>query len=148
MKYSTSLLGRLKAYNSQMETVLLKTATGFIPQDDAMDRIKIGEGVRVKWSKSRNPGNHRRFFAFIRAVFDMQEHFEDPEMLRKWLLMKAGFVDTAVAPNGTVMFLPRSMAWDKMEEPEFQEAFDKMLTVAVQDLGLDADLINQVLEFA
>ncbi len=131
-----------------MESVLLKSPTGFIPQDDAMDSIKIGEGVRVKWSKSRNPGNHGRFFAFRNTVFDMQENFDNPEMLRKWMLMKAGYVDTAVAPNGVTLFLPQSMAWDQMDEDEFRPAFDKMITVAVQDLGLDADLINQVLEFA
>ena len=130
-----------------MESVLLKTASGFVAQDDGMDEIKIGEAIRVTWKRSRNPGNHRRFFAFLEAVFDMQEHFDDKEVLRKWLLMKAGYFDTAVAPNGYTLFLPKSMAWDAMEETVFRKAFDKMLSVAVRELGLDEQAINQVLEF-
>ena len=75
---------------------------------------KAGDVIRADIKISRNYENHKRFFSFLSATYDMQEHFEQPEAYRKWLTMKAGYFDTIVAPNGNTIFMPQSIAFDAM----------------------------------
>lgn len=133
------------------QAYLVKTANGYLPATDndfeALRRVKLGGLVRVQAKFPRNYENHKRYFAFIDAIFAMQDHFADPEIMRKWLEMRAGHFDTIVQPNGNTLFIPKSIAFDKMPENEFRALFDKCISVAVEQLELDENAIMQALEF-
>lgn len=140
-----------------MKTVLLKLtpeqAKGyhgpvFAPVDDDCEGIPYGE-VMADIKKNRNPGNHRRFFAFMRQAFAMQEFYDEPEVFRKVLQLKAGFFDEVITDKGKPVYLPRSIAWDELDEIEFKELFTKVVNAFMRDFGdrLNDIQINSILEF-
>lgn len=91
-------------------------------------RLEPGEMVDIKTHKARVGRNHRRHMLIETRVFEAQERFEhfDPGF-RDWLKVGAGFVDWYPGPKGAVMPVPRSIAFDKLEEDAMQELHDQMI---------------------
>jgi len=103
-----------------------------MPDESAL--VPIGTEVMLEYSLKRNPANHRRFFSFVKIAFDMQEHFEEIDIFRRWLTMKAGYFKTVVTPKGETIFLPDSIAFHKMPEEEFKKLFSKCIDVFLREL--------------
>jgi hypothetical protein len=97
----------------------------------------------------RNPGNHRRFFAFLKLAFDSQEFFNNRHHFRKWLIGKAGHYTIIQTPKGGAIFDPDSIAWDKMEEPEFRETFNDCVQAFIDEFGkrIPQDKIDEIIRF-
>jgi len=112
-----------------------------IPHDNEtkeyIGRREVGQIISADIKMARNYGNHRRYFSFINATFGMQDHFEEIEAYRYWLTMKCGFFDTIIAPNGTTMFKPKSIAFDSMDEDEFKRVFSESINVFLKYFGGD-----------
>ena len=127
---------------------------GLVPADEssreAVAKIGQGEIIKTSFRKSRNYENHKRFFAFINTTFDMQEHFTEFESYRRWLVMKAGRFTACVAPNGNTMFFPESIAFDQMDEDQFQSLFSDCINVFLRELGkgMTEDELMRVIEFS
>ena len=119
----------------------------FAPVMDDMESVPFGE-VMVEIKKNRNPLNHKRFFAFIKQSFDMQDEFEDIEVWRKYICMKAGFFDEIVTKKG-VQYWPQSISWDKLDEIEFKEMFKRVTNAFIRyyGQGLDEVQLNSILEY-
>ena len=115
---------------------------------EALARIPEGTHVMVELRQSRNIGNHRRFFSFLNAVFDMQEFFDNKEALRRWLIMKAGRYKIIQFPNGYTHYEPESIAWEKMDEGAFKELFSDIIDVVLKELHLDKEAIDRVVDFS
>ena len=117
--------------------------------EEEIRKIPPGEVVRITWSRPRNYENHKRFFSFLKTTFEIQDHFTDLEIYRKWIEMKAGHFITAVAPNGTTMFLPKSISFSAMSEDEFQKMFKKCIDVFLSVWGdrISEDELLRVIEF-
>lgn len=118
---------------------LRRTISGFVPDTDedreAMSRVKLGQVVKATYTIPRSQIWHRKGFAFLKATFDLQDYFEDFDQYRKWLTMKAGFYTTYVAPDsGTVILEAKSLAFDSMDETEFKQCFQKMITAFTNSL--------------
>lgn len=120
----------------------------FVPVMDDAEKIPYGE-VMADIHKNRSTGNHRRFFAFIKMSFDMQDHYEEPEIWRKVIQMKAGFFDEVVTEKGEALYLPQSIAWDKLDEIEFKDLFSRVINAFIKYYGngLNTIQINSILEF-
>ena len=124
-----------------------------VPYDEATQKYilnrKPGEIIVGEIKRARNYENHKRFFAFLNTTFDMQEHFEELEAYRYWLVMKCGYFDTIIAPNGTTMFKAKSIAFESMEEDEFQKLFSRAIDVFIRELGngLNDDELMQAIQF-
>lgn len=105
--------------------------------------------VMVDIHKNRNCGNHRRFFAFINTTFDMQDEFDNKEVWRKYLQMKAGFFDEVVTGKGKVLYWPQSISWDKLDEIEFKDLFNRVINAFLKYYGHDLNdiQINSLMEF-
>lgn len=86
-----------------------------------IEALEIGETLSFEWRKPRSPKFHRMFFAMLHALFDMQEQFADVDQLRAWLTVGAGYADFAPGPRGRMVAMPKSIAWDRMEDNEFRE---------------------------
>lgn len=100
--------------------------------------------------KKRSAGNHRRYFAFIAQAFDMQEHFDNPDIFRKYLELKAGHYDMVVSPaNGDTAYWPRSISWEKLDEDEFKRLFSEVVNAFMKVYGhsLDERQINQMMSY-
>ena len=119
-----------------------------VPVMDDADKIPFGEGVEdIK--KNRNPRNHKRFFAFVKQAFDMQEFYEEIEVFRKVLQLKAGFFDLVISEKGKNVYLPKSISWDELDEIEFRELFNRVVNAFIRDFGdkLNDIQINSILEY-
>lgn len=85
-----------------MEAVFKKTPEYLVIDNqeaqDFFDEVPDGALVKVEYIEKRNYENHKRFFAFARDTFDMQDQFDNKEIWRKHLLMLAGYYDQVVVP--------------------------------------------------
>jgi hypothetical protein len=112
------------------------------------DQLPEGEMV-VDIKKNRNAKNHRRFFAFVKATFDMQDHYDSIENWRKILQMRAGHYDPVVTEKGGTVYMPRSINWDELDETEFRPLFNDVINAFTSVYGerLTENQWNQVLGF-
>ena len=118
-----------------------------VPESDDISELPLT--MMAELHKNRSPGNHRRYFAFCKVSFDMQEHYDDIEVWRKVLQLKAGFYDEVISEKGKVVFLPKSIAWDKLDEIEFKDLFNRMTNAFLKDFGdkLNDMQINTIIGF-
>lgn len=118
-----------------------------MPLED--DISELPNEMMAELHKNRNPGNHKRFFAFVKISFDMQDDFDSIEVWRKYITMKAGFFDEVVTGEGKLLYWPQSIAWDKMDEIEFKDMFQKVVNAFLKYYGngLTELQINSIVEF-
>lgn len=113
-----------------------------------LNRRHPGDVLTVNVRIARNYENHKRFFDFINTTFSMQEHFEEPEAYRKWLIMKAGYFDTLVEPDGAVRLIPRSISFENMDEDEFEKLFSTAIDVFLKTFThISHDDLMQVISY-
>lgn len=112
-----------------------------------------GDACMVEFIKTRNYENHKRYFKFIDVAFDMQEFYEEKEHLRKAVQMLAGHFDALVIVNKhgepETHYIPKSIAFDKMDENEFRELFTKSVRAFLSRYGngMTEQEFLRVLEF-
>lgn len=113
------------------------------------DQMKAYQEIDCDHSFPRNPGNHRRFFAFLKIAFNSQEFFNNIHHFRKWLIMKSGHYSTIQTPKGKVIFDADSIAWDKMDEPEFREVFNDCVQAFIDEFGerIPEKKIDEIIRF-
>lgn len=124
------------------EFFLTKTKDGYIPQYesdiDKSKKIGWGEEVKVNYRKTRNPGNHRRYFAMLRLLvenatkFDGSDMFKSVDDARWYMMVKTGNVDQFFVDDNLITKV-KSIAFDEMEEEKFRELFDKSIDIALKD---------------
>jgi hypothetical protein len=90
-------------------------------------RLEPGEMVDIKTRKARSGKFHRRHMVIETRVFEHQEKFEHFEQFRNWLKVGAGFCDWIPGPRGAVIPVPRSIAFDKLEEDDMRQVHDDMV---------------------
>jgi hypothetical protein len=88
-----------------------------------LKRIKeLGQSsILFEWREPRSGPFHRRHFAMLAALFHAQEQFVDDEQFRKWGEVGAGHADLVPGPTGKAVALPKSIAYSKLEQHEFEE---------------------------
>lgn len=142
------------------EIFLLKRTDGLFEPDPVYDEIakKFGWGtaLRAKTWKDRNYLYHKKFFAFIKYVYDNQQTriYDNQEALRAEIIMRAGYFDTHVHIGGKTSFSPKSISFERMDNIQFEELFSKCIDVAIQKFCPDSseqdiiDYVNEVIGFA
>jgi hypothetical protein len=116
---------------------------------------KIGEGevFTCKSVDQRSIEFHRKFFALIRLAFDnmperFDNHFPDPDDLRKELLILGGFYSEYTDFRGNTVKVPESMAFDKMGAERFEQVYNKTLDLVCRLIGVEeSDVLDQLMEF-
>ena len=83
---------------------------------------------------NRNALFHAKAMALFRIGFENQERYENFDDYRRVATMNAGFYDAIETNKGTV-YVPKSLAFDKMDQIEFQEVFERVLDVISKQLG-------------
>lgn len=87
----------------------------------AVRDLEFGETLRFSWWAPRSPGFHRRHFKILNQVFEHQDQFVDETAFRMWVQVGAGFCDLLPGPRGKPVAIPKSIAWDKLDDVEFAE---------------------------
>jgi hypothetical protein len=118
--------------------------------EEVINKMKQGQAIRIKYSLPRNYENHKRFFAFLKVTFDIQDHFDNIKHYRKWIIMKSGHYKIITAPNGYQIFDADSIAFDKMDEPTFKSMFSDCVDVFLSVWGdrISRDELLRVVDFA
>lgn len=87
-------------------------------------RLEPGEMVEIKTCKPRSGPFHRRHMAMEQAFFEGQERFEQFGPFRDWLKVGAGHCEWFPGPKGGVFPVPKSIAYDQIEDDEMREFHD------------------------
>jgi hypothetical protein len=95
--------------------------------------LEPGEMVSIRTNKARSGPFHRRHMVIETAVFEAQEKFESFEQFRNWLKVGAGFCDWVAGPKGAVIPVPKSIAFDKLEESDMRQVHDDMVAFLRSD---------------
>lgn len=86
-----------------------------------INELEIGETLQFSYRLPRSPQHHKFFFGRAADLFDRQERFEHFDHLMEFLKVGAGHVDFVPGLDGMLVALPRSIAWDRLEEQDFIE---------------------------
>ena len=114
---------------------------------EELAHLKNGTEYVIDIKMNRNPKFHRKAFALLNVIYSNQDGFESFELFRAWITMKAGYVVSGVAPNGTTLFIPRSLAFEKMAQDIFEKWYQNVITVAVKEYGHEENTLYQIMEF-
>ena len=104
--------------------------------DDVLVTVKTGRSVK----------NHRRLFSFFKMTFDWQDEYENFDIWRRVLTLKAGHFLTVVDKKGNTQFWPLSISFGELDdEHKFKKLFNEIVRVYLKDFGgnLSQDQINQ-----
>jgi hypothetical protein len=108
-------------------------------------KIPVNEPIEYEWKKKRNYKFHKKFFALIDLVYENQEQFNNKELLRKQLTIKAGFYDTFFDIDGVEQREAHSISFASMDENEFQELYARFIDAVFDWLGIEKqDLIDEI----
>jgi len=90
----------------------------------ALDGIKQGQRVRIEIKEWRNLDRHRAYWAMLHDVVAATECALTPERLHDVIKLEAGLIEHVRLPNGYMVALPGSIAFDKVSEAEFIAFFN------------------------
>ena len=118
---------------------LKKTLTGLVATDEegkeALKRWKVGEVLKCSVRKPRSYHNHKHYFALLNMTFENQEQYTSFEHFRKAVQLAAGHVDEIITIDGEITYIPKSIAYDTLDELEFMKVFGDAMTVCAKILG-------------
>ena len=123
-----------------MELYLLNTASGLKPCDDEdydkKRKLRVGGIYKCRVTLARNYEFHKKYFALINCAWAYQnertvEHFKHSvEQFRKTVEIAAGHCDTVYNISlRSWTDIPKSIAFDKMDEAEFQDLYERVKDV-------------------
>lgn len=82
---------------------------------------EIGEIFEINIKRIRHGKFHRKHMLLEQTVFDAQERFTDFDRFRDWLKIGAGFVAWVPGAKGGIVPLPKSIAYDKCDQEEYED---------------------------
>lgn len=89
--------------------------------------LQPGQTLAFEFRIPRSPRMHRFHFAVLGRFFESQERFDDSDEMRKWIEVGSGFCTFMPGPDGQIVAVPRSIAWEKLEESDFREHHAKVM---------------------
>lgn len=135
-----------------MKIIVKKTYLGLLPASlgefDKLETAKFIEGelYEVEIRKKRNIKFHRKFFALINLCYENQEFYNDIEDLRKELVIDAGFYREVTTHHGEIKKEALSLSFSSMDEIQFEDVYNKVLTEVMYMLDCDNESINEQLK--
>lgn len=123
-----------------MKLHLVNTASGFLVPESDYDyeqklHLKVGETYSADIHLVRNAEHHRKYFKMLRTAWEylpepLQYFFHSAEGFRKHVEMTAGYYEPFFSPRLQEWVEgPKSIAYDKMDQAEFSELYDKVRAV-------------------
>ena len=146
----------------------IKGSVGMLPTEDDgkawFRKLPMGATISVKVVVPVNGKFRRKFFAMLHAAYDNHDWPEvmtqwgpcqtDFETFRAYVTCKAGFYKMVNHPKKGPQAVPRSIAWAKMQDDEFEKLYSAVLDVCLQEFltgwkrGDMDNAVNHMLSFA
>lgn len=108
----------------------------------ALGKFRFGEVVAAEISRPRNYRFHRKFFALLNKAYENwdQDEIETEhgkalksfDRFRKDLTILAGYYELTVRLNGKTRLEAKSISFAEMDEQEFSQLYDAMITVILK----------------
>ena len=150
------------------EAFFIKTPSNvFMPatvhDQELLKKIKIGQPVKLKYTRVRNYEFHKKYFALLNLAFDYWEPPEHGEgsawkdkveieknfdRFRKDIIIRAGYFTATYRLNGDVRFEAKSIAFHSMSEDEFEELYTKTIDVIIKHVldGYTDEMLRSVID--
>lgn len=119
-----------------MKIICRKVGRSLVPVDDegfdALAKVKDGRDVTVEFKQSRNTRHHRLVFAIFKFVKMHSDTMADAsiEQIKTAIKLATGHVETFVdCQTGKTVCVPRSIAFEAMDQLEFNQFFDAACAV-------------------
>lgn len=126
-----------------MDIYLTRTLAGLVPANEeakqAVKRWKIGETLKCSVRKPRSYRNHKHYFALLFLTYENQARYTNFEHFRRAVQIEAGHVEELIRLDGEIILIPKSIAYDALDEMEFAKVFSETMAVCARILG-DLDL--------
>jgi hypothetical protein len=123
---------------------------------EAIKRLKHDEIYEVDIKLQRNPAFHRKYFALFRVAWeyqneDTQSWFGSMDAWRKAVEVAAGHCEKAYSLTlNDWVEIPKSIAFDKMKEEEFQDLYERvkhvLFTIFLPDIA-EEDFFEALKDF-
>lgn len=101
---------------------------------------KIGKRVMVDVHVPRNPGHHRLMFAIFKMLADAGVWEGDMDAFLDWAKYATGWVRVTIDHRGEAHTVPKSIAFESMDQTAFRDFFDRLMAaISERLLGGDGD---------
>jgi hypothetical protein len=116
--------------------------------EDALRKLKFGDVVSVEVKKPRNVKHHRLYWQLVSTVWENQTRYETAEQLHCALKISAGIYEPLMMPSGVIYKIPGSIAFDKMDQTEFKQFYDKVCDLVAEHFlpGIDVVALKDEVE--
>lgn len=108
---------------------------------DLKKRLKVGQSYVADVKVARNVGFHRKYWALLNATWSLlpertSNGFRSLEGFRSYVIVAAGFYELYFNPRlKEFVEVPRSISFEKMDEVEFGELYDRSKDVIWSIIG-------------
>ena len=127
----------------------IRTVSGLAAADpqtaQALAKIAKGDHVAFRRATGRSSPQLRLYWALLKHVAEAS-HFEAAERLHVALKLALGRYDLMKMPNGKVVPIPHSTAFDAMSHEEFGKYFDDAVKIICRDILADVSSAGLVAE--
>jgi len=98
--------------------------------------------------KERNYNFHKKYFALLNCAFENQDRYNTFEPFRAEVIMRAGYFNTHIHLSGKKSFSPKSIAFKKMDNIEFEELYSNSIDVILEHflIGMNEDELNNAID--
>ena len=124
---------------------------------EKFDKLPSGEPFQIEWKRQRNPKFHRKFWALMQFAWEnkpesMDSHFPTsknvPDEFRGEIIMRAGYFIEYTNFKGVKDYKPKSIAFDKMNQDEFEELYSACIDVIIKYMNIPEDVFKtELMEF-
>lgn len=149
-----------------MKLYVFKSGSKLVPatseDKDKVSKMPVGEPFQISYVKQRNPAFHRKYWSLVNVILQnlpesveenlMQNHqfrIKTKEDVHFYIKLKNGFVEKKyIGKDGNIAWVPKSISFDKMDEMEFQDFFDKAVDTACELLTVESDeIMKEIMNF-
>lgn len=120
-----------------------------IEAEEFLSTIKTDEILRGTFTKPRNVKHHRKFWAMIGLVYQNQDKYEVKEVFITEIKLQCGLFEEHITLGGKMVFVPKSISFDEMDQFEFEKFYDKAVNVCLKHFvpGDNQELIDRISRF-
>lgn len=112
---------------------------------NGLDAFPVNKPLKVKITQPRSIQQHRLYWTMLDLVAENLDQDITGDDLHEWMKLKLNVSKPVRQRNGEIVYVPGSIAFDKMEQPEFRKFFDKAKALLVEHIipGLGSDALER-----
>lgn len=106
--------------------------------------------IEAEFKIKRNYANHKRWFAFVKHTFEMQDNYHDIQIWRGVLQIIGGHCKCVVDRAGKTHIWPESIAWNVFEDESlFSQMFKRAVDGFIKNYGngMSEDELLHIIDF-